>query len=113
MPSIEEIQRARRIFSSVRHIRFDDSKWIDVTDRTGLLTVAAGGRNVAAFGFANKNNEAQLWRLKEILDRQNLLSLITHQISLLSFKHSEAVTGSLADVFDRVAMNTDFRDTGR
>ena len=83
MPSIEELQRARRVLGSVRHVRFDDIKHIDVTERFGLVTVAAGVRDVAAFGFTTQNNDAQLGQLKEILDRHGLLSHMTRQISPL------------------------------
>jgi hypothetical protein len=113
MPSTDEIQRARRVLGSVRRVRIDAIEGVDVMDRFGLLTVTAGVRDVAAFGFVNKKNEGQLSRLKGILNGHGLLSLITHQISPLSNKYSNDVTGELAEVFDRVDANYHSRDTGR
>ena len=113
MPSIEELQRARRVLGSVWHVRFDDIKYIDVTERFGLVTVAAGVRDVAVCGFATKNNVAQLGQLKEILDRHGLLSHMTRQVSPLPHERSEGVIGELAEVFDRVDTESYSRGTGR
>ena len=113
MPSIEELQRARSVLGSVRHVRFDDIKYIDVTERFGLVTVAAGVRDVAVFGFATKNNDAQSGQLKEILDRHGLLTHMTRQVSPLPHEISEGVTGDLAEVFDRVDAESYSRGTGR
>jgi hypothetical protein len=113
MASIEELQRARRVIGSVRHLLFDDMKYVDVTDRFGLLTVAAGARDVAAFGFASRNNAAQMSRLKETLDRHSFQSLITDQVVPISFKYSADVAGDLVEVFDRVLAESHSRDTGR
>jgi hypothetical protein len=55
MVPTEQIQFARRVLGSVRTIRFSEEPTTDVRDRLALLTVAAGLRNLAAFGFAEKD----------------------------------------------------------
>jgi hypothetical protein len=88
-------------------------KYVDVTDRLGLVTVAAGVRDVAAFGFASRNNGAQMSRLKAVIVQQGLQSLITGQVVPIPFKYSADVAGPLVEVFDRVFAESHSQYTGR
>ena len=46
-------------FPGTKTARFDSEPALDASDRLGLLTVVAGLREVAAFGFAEHENEGK------------------------------------------------------
>lgn len=77
---LEAVQKARRVLGSVRGVQFSEVPVIDVSDRAALLTVVAGLREVAAFGFGDKNNSHDLEALEKIVEQQGLHCLVTRRI---------------------------------
>ncbi len=113
MVSTEAIQEARRILGSVRKLRLSDEPRMDIVDRLGLLTLAAGLRDVAAFGFAERNNEAKLAAVQKVLTAQGLRCLMTPQVRHVSKERLRDAIGDLFRVFDRLDAESYSQHTGK
>jgi hypothetical protein len=102
MVPIEVVQYARRVLGSVRRIRLSESPSIDILDRLGLLTLASGLRNLAAFGFAETNNRGSVEELGGVLSAQGLHCLITSPIRPRSNEFLRDTIGDLFKIFDYI-----------
>jgi hypothetical protein len=78
-----------------------------------LLTVVAGLRGVAAFGFGDRDNAQQLTALGKIIDGQALHSLVTPFFRDAAINESlKDVIGDLVEVFKRVDVDSGAKNPG-
>jgi hypothetical protein len=75
-----DIQFCRRLLGRVRGIRFSADDYVDLSDRLALLTVAAGIRGVAGFGFNEFKDEPAQLPIKKILEGEGLSCVVTGPI---------------------------------
>ncbi len=95
-------------------MQFDEIPLIDVSDRLALLTVIVSLRDVAAFGFGDRDNGQRLTALGKIIDGHGLHSLITPFIRDRAVDESlKDVVGNLDEVFKRVDADSDAKNPGR
>lgn len=77
---IKNIALCRRLLGRVKSVRFSSEKQIDLSDRFALVTIAAGLRTVAAFGFRENQDEQAQSVVKGIIEREGLCALMTSPI---------------------------------
>lgn len=107
------IQETKALYDAVKHARFCDISLIDLQDRLALLTVPAGLRQVAAFGFGETNNEGRLRTVRDILVNHGLLTLLTRELRLPAAKVWEEIPTEIAEVFNRVDEDADRKRSGK
>jgi hypothetical protein len=95
-----DIDKLRAILLVVRPLQFDEIPRIDLLDRLALLTVVAGLREVAAFGFAQSRNEDAMRELKDVLSNYGLPTQLTFQIPPAPYRSLD-IPPELSDIFDR------------
>lgn len=113
MVSPQIIQRARRVLGSVRTVRLSEEEAINIQDRLALLTVVAGLRLLAAFGFGDKNNGDRLDAVKHTLSEYGLRGLITPQIQPRSHEPLRNEIGDLVEAFNAVDSDSYAQNSGR
>lgn len=98
--TLSNLDKLKALCKAIKAVRFDEFSAIDLNDRLALLTIPAGLRSIAAFGFGGDDNEGLVRAIRDCNVNFGIPTLITKSIWKPSF--CKETHPHLAELLDRV-----------